>query len=256
MSLENKTVLITGGNGGIGVHLAAGLLAAGARVCVADRSEAGLVEGAEFVEVDLSVPDSVYALGRRLAASSPDVLVNLAGLNAFGSFESMSRGALQALMQVNLLAPMQLIHSLLPVMISRGSGQLVNVGSVVGHIGLPYFSAYAASKAGIENFSESLRRELAGRGVSITYIAPRAVRTRMNEGAIDKFNRLSGAREDAPERVAGIMIDAIRRRRPRVTIGYPEKLFVKINALIPSLVDRNLIRNRRLAEDVLAAHSS
>lgn len=256
MSLDGKRVLVTGGNGGIGVHLVAGLVGAGATVLVADRREDGLVPGAEFVEADLSAPDSVLALGRRLGPSPPDVLVNLAGLNAFGGFESMPRDALQDLMQVNLLAPMQLSHSLLPGMLARGSGQIVNVGSVVGHIGLPYFSAYAASKAGIENFSESLRRELAGRGVDVTYIAPRAVRTPMNEGAIEKFNRRSGAREDPPQRVARIMIHAIERKLARVTIGYPEKLFIKINALIPSLVDRTLIRNRRRAEDVLAADSS
>ncbi|MGA8260927.1 MAG: SDR family NAD(P)-dependent oxidoreductase [Arenicellales bacterium] len=256
MLLDNKTAVVTGGNGGIGVHLVSRLISAGVRVSVADRVKTGLHADAEYIEADLAVPASVRALTEKLRPWPPDILINLAGLNAFGGFESMSLDSLETLMQVNLLAPMQLVHAVLPAMIARGGGQIVNMGSVVGHIGLPYFAAYAASKAGIENFSESLRRELHGRGVGVTYVAPRAVHTPMNQGAIEDFNRASGAREDPPDRVAEIIVEAIARSRPRVTIGYPERLFVKINALFPSVVDRSLIRNRRLAENVLAAHSS
>lgn len=252
MSLDGKHVLITGGNGGIGRHVVERLLEAGARVTVADRTPEGRRPGAAFVEADLSSPDAVYRLGESLRAAPPDILVNLAGLNAFNSFESMERAQLATLMQVNLLAPMQLTHCLLPGMIARGSGQIVNIGSVLGDIPLPYFTAYAASKAGVGAFSESLRRELTGRGVTVTHIAPRAVSTPMNHGAIGEFNKRSGAAEDPPERVAAIIVDAIARNRRRVTIGLPERFFIKVNQLLPSLVDHSIRRNRKVAEDVLS----
>ena len=75
-------------------------------------------------------------------------------------------------MQVNLVAPMQLVRALLPAMLERGSGHIVNVGSVLGGIGLPYFSAYAASKAGLIGMTRSLARELAKRNVTVNAVAP------------------------------------------------------------------------------------
>lgn len=255
MSLENKSVLVTGGNGGIGTPLVERMIAKGMRVTIADLRRACRSPETVFIPVDLSNPDSVYELGETLRVTPPDVLVNLAGLNSFGGFGSMQRDRLQTLMQVNLLAPMQLVNAVLPAMISRGSGHIVNIGSVLADIALPYFAAYGASKAGIESFSDALRREVAGHGITVTYVAPRAVRTPMNEGPIELFNKRSGAKEDSPERVAGIILDAIFRRCARVTVGYPEKFFIKINALFPKVVDRALVRNRKLAEDVLATQT-
>ena len=121
---EGKKVLVTGGNGGIGTHLVSRLVEQGAHVNGA----------ADFLAVDLSKAESVLALGESLRSTPPDILVSLAGLNAFGEFESMPRTRLDTLMQVNLLAPMQLVHSLLPAMLARGSGHIVNIGSALGGI--------------------------------------------------------------------------------------------------------------------------
>jgi short-subunit dehydrogenase len=255
MSPEGRHALVTGGNGGIGRLVVEQLAARGARITIADLYADGTHPDASYIAVDLSKVDSVFALGESFRASPPDILVNLAGLNAFGSFEKIARERLSSLMQVNLMASMQLVHALLPTMLVRGSGQIVNVGSVLADIALPYFAAYSASKAGIAKFSEALRRELAGRGITVTYIAPRAVKTAMNAGTISEYNRRTGAHEDPPEKVAHIIVDAICRDLPRVSIGYPEKLFTRINALAPALVDRSLIRNRHVAEDVLSAET-
>jgi short-subunit dehydrogenase len=256
MSLENRWALVTGGNGGIGSKLVGAMVERGMQVTVADLDAKDCPKNAAMIPVDLSRSESVRALGAQLRESPPDVLVNLAGLNAFGGFGVLDQDRLQALMQVNLLAPMQLANAVLPAMTERGSGHIVNVGSVLAEIALPYFAAYAASKAGVERFSDALRREVAGRGITVTYVAPRAVRTPMNDGPISLFNERSGATEDSAERVAGIILNAIDRKRERVTVGFPEKFFVKINALFPRIVDRALVRNRRLAEDVLAAQTS
>lgn len=251
MSPDGKQVLVTGGAGGIGRHVVDRLLASGAHVTITGRTESDRRPDCAFRQVDLSIPSSVHRLGESLRDAPPDILVNLAGLNAFGAFSEIDHLNLKVLMQVNLLTPMQLVRDLLPAMIQRGSGQVVFAGSILGTIGLPYFTAYTTSKAGIRGFSESLRRELQGRGITVTHISPRAVRTRMNRGAIERFNKRSGATEDSPQRVAGIIVDAIARDRSRVTIGAPERLFVKLNALVPSLVDYAMHRHRRLAEEVL-----
>ncbi len=252
MSPEDRTILVTGGGGGIGTALVAALTAAGGRVTVADRTPDRCPAGARHVVADLAEPTSVASLAASLRAAPPDILVNLAGINAFGAFDEMPVERLEALMHVNLLAPMRLTRAVLPGMIARGTGQVVNVGSVIGSIALPYFGAYAASKAGLARFSEALRRELAPRGIAVTHVAPRTVRTAMNDGPIARFNRLCGAREDTPDRVAGIIVDAIVNDRANVTIGAPEFLFTRLNALFPGLVDRAMARSRRRAEEVLS----
>lgn len=256
MSLENQHALVTGGNGGIGKPLVARMIAAGMKVTVADIFPPDKDTAAAMIPVDLSRPDFADELGASFSASPPDILVNLAGLMAFQGFETMDPVRLQSLMQLNLLTPMQLAHALLPAMVARGSGHIVNIGSMLAGIPLPYFAAYTASKSGIEGFSDALRREVGGRGICVTYIAPRAVRTPMNDGPLALFNERSGTKQDMPERVADVILDAIANRRGRVTIGFPEKLFAKVNGLFPQLLDRALVRNRRLAEDVLAAQTT
>jgi len=256
MSPDGRGVLVTGGNGGIGRLVVSRLLDAGAHVSVADRCRSDIDPRARFIPADLADAGEVLALGEFVRSSAPDIVVHLAGLNAFCPFAAMDHVRIDTLMQVNLVAPMQLTCAVLPAMIERGSGQVVTVGSVVGHIGMPYFAAYAASKAGIARFSEALHRELAGTGVVVTSIAPRAVATAMNAGAIGEFNRATGAREDPPERVAVVIVDAIARDLPRVTIGLPERFFVRMNSLLPSLVDRALVRSRAVAEEILHARST
>ncbi len=253
MQLDQSTVLVTGGCGGIGSLLVERLRSAGARVTVADRAKSG--EAEDFIATDLADPQALDELCRRIAADTPDILVNLAGINAFCPFESHTAGQLTAMMQVNLLTPMRLVHAALPAMLARRRGQVVNIGSVLGDIGSPYFTAYSSSKAGLDNFSESLRREVAGRGVTVTYVAPRAVKTAMNDGPIETFIRLTKATEDDPGKVAERILGAIRDDRANLTIGFPENFFVKVNALWPSVVDRELLRRRRIAEDLFQSRT-
>lgn len=229
--------------------------AAGAVVTVADRSQQDSAIDAEYIQADFSDARSVELLCGRLRSASPDILINLAGLNAFCAFPLQTAAEIEAVISVNLTAPVRLSQAVLGGMLERGSGQIVNVGSIVGSIGIPHFTVYTATKAGLRGFSEALRRELSGSGVCVTHIAPRAVRTPMNHGAIGEFNRRSHTVEDLPGTVARRIVRAIEREETSVTIGFPEKLYVKINALWPKVIDGPLIRNRQIATEILAAHS-
>lgn len=255
MSLDGKQVWVTGGLGGIGQPLVQLLSENGATVTVADRLPRASVRDAKYVHADLSDEQNTRSVCAMLQQDTPDILVNLAGINSFCEFTRQRVTELEAMVSVNLLAPMLLSRAVLPGMLERGSGQIINIGSVVGSIGLPHFTAYAATKAGVRGFSEALRRELAGSGVSVTHIAPRAVRTPMNSGSIEEFNKLSHTAEDLPEDVARRILRAIERKEANVTIGFPERLFVKINALWPAVVDGPLNKNRKIAATILAARS-
>lgn len=238
MRLKNKTVFLTGGTGGIGHPLTALLRQEGAEVTLYDRA------------VDGDLVDGLDKLCARLAHKTPDILINLAGFNVFDHCEKQDMASIVAL---NMMVPIRLCQAVLPAMKKRRSGQIVNVGSMTALIPLPHLTGYVAAKAGLKGFSDALRRELLATGVSVTFITPRAVRTAMNSGIKADINRLAKVKHDAPEKVAGIILDAIIHRRVDVRIGWPERFFAGLHALCPAVIDQGLQRNQRIGEELLAA---
>lgn len=251
MRLDGKHVVITGGRGGIGRPLVALMRQAGAQVTTTGRSPATSVPSGGYICADMAAPDGLDLLCRELALDVPDILVNLAGINDFCAYAEQDVTRIEQMVRVNLLAPMMLARAVLPGMLARKSGQIVNIGSVVGAIGLPHFAAYAATKSGLRGFSEALRREVEGTGVHVTHIAPRAVKTEMNAGKVSELNARTGTAEDDPEVVARRILQAIQAKEANVTIGFPEKFFAKVNALFPGLVDGGLAKNRRIGDELL-----
>ncbi len=176
-----------------------------------------------------------------LAPEGIGLLVNCAGVNDFGLFEEQSQDAIEDTIRINLISPMLICQDLLPLLHRHGKAQIVNIGSTFGSIGYPGFSAYCASKFGLRGFTESLRRELADTGVQVSYIAPRATQTDLNSDKIVAMNNELGTAMDKPSVVADEVMGVIDRRSPLDKyMGWPEKLFVKINALLPALVDSSL----------------
>jgi short-subunit dehydrogenase len=240
MNLGNARVLLTGAAGGIGAATALALARAGAQLAVAGRTGAELQKlctgiGAHGGKAQPVIADLGSFAGRQALAEEAtrrlggvDLLVNIAGLLDFTPFEAEDPVSIERLMQVNLIAPIQLARLLLPAMLKQGRGRIVNVGSTFGSIGFPFFAAYSSSKFGLRGFSQALRRELHGSGVGVTYIAPRATRTPLNSSAVVRMNEAQ---------VAAAIVRAIEQERAEVYLGWPEKLFVRLNAILPGLVD-------------------
>ena len=243
MSLEGKRVLLTGGAGGLGVLIHARLQARGAHVTVMDRQTSAL-PGA-FLRQDLSTPAGLDAATAAAGEQDWDILVNLAGIQYFGLIERQSSEHLIASYMVNLVAPARLIQAVLPRMKAHRSGQIVNIGSIFGSINFAHFVTYSSAKAGLRGLSQALRRELAGTGVDVTYIAPRAVRTPLNTDQVLAFAKLTKMQMDEPADIADRIVTAIENRRRDVYFGGPESVFVRLNALLPGLVDRALAANDR-----------
>lgn len=171
-----------------------------------------------------------------------DILINLAGLLDFGMFSQVHPPMIPRLLAVNLEAPMQLAHSVLPGMLAQGHGQIVNIGSMFGSIGYPGFATYSATKFALRGFSQALRRELRGTGVAVTYVAPRAVRTAFNPTELHRMAAEGLMHMDDPIWVAQGILRAIEDRRSEVYLGHPESFFARLNAVFPALVDRGLRR--------------
>src|SRR5579862_544630 len=234
MAHTGKQIILTGGSGGLGRLVAAELRREGAGVTVMSRTWNG--DGADQVRhiaVDLSAPDGIAEASTVVARQQPDILVNMAGVQYFGPAESQSLADMRDSYMVNLVAPAALCQACLPAMKRRNSGQIVNIGSIFGSIPSAHFAAYSSAKAGLRALSEALRRELAHTQVSVTYVAPRAMRTSMLSPAIRTYAELTGMNIDVPEFVAKKIATAIRRRKKDVYIGFPERLFVRVNAVMP-----------------------
>lgn len=241
MRLEGKNVFITGGTGGIGKPLVRLMQDAGARVTVYDRKTQG----------DLS--DRLDAACAALSLEAPDILINLAGYNDFSHCEHQ---AAEEVIRINLTVPVRLTQAVLPAMRKRGSGQIVNIGSMTALIPLPHLTCYVAAKAGLRGFSDALRREVDGTGIGITHVTPRAVSTDANKGLKKTLNERTGVNHDSAEKVALRILRAIERDEMDVRIGWPERFFAFLNALFPRLIDRGLRRNRDIGEEILRQNSS
>ena len=249
MRLEGTTVLLTGATGGIGRALAGELANAGARLVLAGRDGARLTalarEMPEGCVREVCIGDLTRDVDRdQLAAAARDhdcaVLINVCGGNRFGLLDDQSDVDVEALLAVNLAAPIQLTRRLLGHLRSRESAMVVNVGSAYGVIGFPGYAIYCASKFGLRGFSEALGRELADSSVRVLHVAPRATRTSMNSRTVEAMNEALGNAADAPERVARRIVAAIRADERRVVIGWPERFFARLNQALPGVVDRAL----------------
>lgn len=254
---ERMHALITGATGGIGSALARRLadldcnltLIARDPVRLADLADSLRRQGAAVVEIAIPLgmeTDFAALIGHVIDANGPiDLLINNAAVNWFGHFASMPAADIDALIGTDIAVPIQMARAVLPGMQQAGRGTIVNIGSVFGSIGFAGFPVYSACKFALRGFSEGLRREMRGSGVDILYVAPRYTRTAFNSGAVDEMARATRMAMDSPEAVARRIIDAIQRRRRETIIGWPERFLVKLNALLPGLVDRGLAGTSR-----------
>jgi short-subunit dehydrogenase len=252
MHISGKTVVLTGASGGIGRALAEKLGAAGAHLILVARDGQKLNKLRDdlgghphmVVAADLGEIEGRHQLRDVCTHAGVDgisLLINSVGVNDFSLLEEQSQEAISNLINVNLLSPILVCQDLLPLLVQGGGGQIINIGSTFGSIGYPGFAAYCASKFGLRGFTESLRRELADSDVKVSYVAPRATTTELNSDEIVEMNGVLGTAMDDPSLVADevMKIVGVSTRSNRY-IGWPEKVFVRVNALFPGLVDKGL----------------
>ncbi|MFZ5707544.1 MAG: SDR family NAD(P)-dependent oxidoreductase [Pseudomonadota bacterium] len=243
--LDGQCIAITGAAGGIGSLLCQRLVERGAHVVGIDRLPSP--EANSEMIADLGSFEGIADLGAKLDDLGPDMLVNLAGIQYFGPLQDQSPENLWTGYVINLIAPAMLSRAVVPGMRARRQGRIVNIGSVFGSIPFAHFVSYSSAKAGLKGFSQALRRELAGSGVEVTHVAPRAVRTPLNSERVMALAEITKMHLDAPEYVADRIASAIEKGERDVVIGFPESVFVRLNALMPTMIDKALASNDRKA---------
>ena len=273
MKATAMRALITGASGGIGRALARELHGRGASVLLVGRDAQALASvaqelGGGSARVDWCAADLATDAGRGRVVEVAsgwggggiNVLVNNAGLGDFGMLDETDDAAIERLFAINAVAPMQLTRALLPQLRSQPAGAILNIGSVFGSLGYPGFTAYSATKFALRGFTEALRRELADSRIGVHYFAPRATRTGMNASAVDRMNAELKVAMDPPAQVAAAACSMLEAGKTSAVFGWPEKLFVRINALLPGVVDGSLRKQlpviRRHAAAALAARAT
>jgi NAD(P)-dependent dehydrogenase (short-subunit alcohol dehydrogenase family) len=226
--LRGAVVAVTGGARGIGLAVATRLAAAGARPAIGDLDGDLAAERADRlgglglpldVRDDGSFADFLGAVGE--ACGPVDVLVNNAGVATPGAFLSTSAAEHALQLAVNVGGVARGMRLVLPGMVARGSGAVVNLASAAGRIPAPGAAVYTASKHAVVGLTEAVRSELRGTGVRVHAILPPVVDTEMSAGL-----RLPLLPRVSPERVAEAVHRVLTRRRPPATVMVPRWLGV------------------------------
>ena len=251
--LQKRVALVTGASGGIGAQIARALARERMDVAISGRREDVLATLAgeigslgvrcETVAAELADRGALAGLiDRAETALGPiDVLVNNAGIESVGAYESETEQELVEMVEVNLLAPMLLTRLVLPGMLARGRGHVVFISSVAGKLGPAYNGPYAASKAALVALTQSLRAEHAGGPVGFSVVCPgftagEGMYQRMTEQG-HRSNRLIG--ETSTERVAEAVVRAIREDVGEIVeSGAPIRPMLAIQQIAPGLVEK------------------
>lgn len=263
MKLLNKKVLVLGATGGIGSSIVKQLVTEGARVVITGRNQKKLQTVIDSIDPDQKAIVARYCIdfkntdcGAKLESIASvhtdiDLVIHALGVNSFGNYNALTDRETESLFSINVLSFMQVSKIFTPNLLKREQAALVAIGSTFGSIGYPGFSAYCSTKFALRGYVESLRRELSHSNLEILYIAPRATNTELNDENIVAFNNAMGNHVDSPSYVASQVIRAIKKDTLNSFLGWPEKLFVRINALSTQLVDRAIYKKIPLINQFL-----
>ena len=243
--LGGARCLVTGASSGIGRAVAVALADRGAVVAVHGRDvnalavTASRAGGGPQLTGDLTEPGAAQSLAKAAehALGGVDVAVVNAGAGWTGALASMSDATVEQLAALDLVAPMELVRSLIPGMTEGGGGRVVLIGSIAGHVGVARETVYAALKGGLVTFAESLRYELAPTGIGVSLVSPGVVDTAF-------FHRRGGPydrrfpRPIRPERVATAVVRAITRDRDEVYVPAWLAVPVRLRGAAPALYRR------------------
>lgn len=237
-TLDGKKCLVTGAGSGIGHATALSAAAAGAELFLTDINEVGLAQTVEQVSsrggtvsfsraFDVSDFDAVTRFADDIhdQFGSMDVVMNVAGISAWGTVENLEHRHWKSMVDVNLMGPIHVIENFVPPMVRAGKGgHLVNISSAAGIIALPWHAAYSASKFGLRGASEVLRFDLKRHGIGVSLVVPGAVKTPLvgtveiagidrEDPRVNKFVHRFEKRAVSPQKVADCILAGIEKNR-------------------------------------------
>lgn len=247
--------LVTGASAGLGAEFAKALAARGAELVLAARRKERLQALAELiggdrvhiVPADLSEPDGPDRLMAEVAAKGLSVatLINNAGFGLAGRFEALPIGRQSEMIDLNVRALTRLAHLVLPAMIERREGAILNVASTAAFQPGPGFAVYFATKAYVLSFSEALHQEVHRHGIKVSALCPGPTRTEFGEVAgvtSAGFDRFSADARSVVE--AGL--DGLDRNRAVVIPGALNKFTAQSNRLLPRALMRRIVSSLKL----------
>jgi len=267
MKLDGKRALVTGGSSGIGLAIAKALLGKGGRVAISGRRPAmvssalaelhGVGGGATGIVADVGTAEGrARTMQRSLdALGGLDILVNNAGSVRAGRLEVATEAEIEAMLNVDLLAPILLTRAALPSLRASGDAMVVNIASGIALVGVPFYATYAAAKGGFARFGEALRRELKGEGIHVLTVYPGGTDTPMM-----KTNRagpeLGFSREPvsavADATIEGIEADALEVIRG----GEARAQMIALNRENPAAIDERMLAMKATLEEAVKDHSA
>jgi NAD(P)-dependent dehydrogenase (short-subunit alcohol dehydrogenase family) len=254
-------VLVTGATKGIGRAIAGALVRNGFDVVGTARKPQScrdLPEGVRFLSLDLLDESSIDAC---LSSAGPvDILINNAGGSSVWAAAEAPPERLREIFQLDFFGPVRLIQGVLPGMLARKSGTILNIGSLVWRFGLPYQSAYAAAKAALAAYASSLRNEVDGRGVRVVTLDPGDILTTIEPAAVppadpefrsgfDAFFRTRNAamaKARPPAVVADKVLAILRKNRPApfYVVGKGAGTQALLKRIVPDRVIEKQVRKR------------
>ncbi len=244
--LQGKVVLITGASGGFGQQMTRQFLQADCRVVLSDLDGDKLCAVAKEMQreidngqvldcigADLSSSEGCQALFDEVRANEvcPDILVNNAGIAMAGRMDLIPRDRWEALMEIDLLAPMRLCTLFMPGMIARGSGHIVNISSIAGWTGAAGLAAYNSAKFGLRGFGEGLQEDLREHNIRVSTVYPWFSRTPILQSeryGLDEGGEVPSAWVTEPEDVVAAIIKGIRRNTHHI---FPDKMANRIQRI-------------------------
>ncbi len=253
MNFKNKVVWITGASSGIGEHLAYAFAEQDAKLILSSRNERELLrvrencqnddatmvlplDVADFDAIPIAVEKIIEKFG------NIDILINNAGISQRSLIKDTTFEVDRKIMSVNYLGTVAITKAVLPVMIRQASGQIVVISSVMGKIGVPYRSAYAASKHALHGYFDSLRGEVFRNNIKVTIICPGYVRTNVTinalvgDGSKSNVMAVETSKGMDPAIFAQKALRAIYHKKEEAYIGSKEILAIYVKRYLPWLL--------------------
>ncbi len=262
MDFKNKTVLITGASSGIGEALVNAFVNRGAKTIISGRNLAELTrvknstthsENVEILVLDLANYNSIAQIVQNFLGKDGkiDILINNAGLSQRSLALETALSVDEQLINTNLLGTIALTKAVLPFMLKNSTSQIVVISSVMGKLGAPLRSSYAAAKHGLHGFFDTLRAELKNNNLKVLMVCPGYVHTNISKNALVADGSHQGKMDDATEKglstdyVARKIIRAIETNKAEIVVaGAREKLAVYLKRFAPSLL-RRMVENAK-----------